>query len=229
MKKARRFKSVSFQSVRPSPCLVQTLTAQYRLCLTVRAGAAFQHYLDCCSDPFSDPILISRALSYCLISRYLACVRSRSHTMRIDHFFFLFLKQDDDSCVLHFTACCTICISFRGAAGKPVPGSPMQIGYSTEFIATFMVPYAKGTLEAKCTNLGANAPTTTLSTAGAPVALKVRVQSFIHICACACVLRLHMQVYISVMLTCTTIQFNSHVGHIAYHFKGHCRPSYDQR
>lgn len=143
--------------------------------------------------------------------------------------FFLFLKQDDDSCVLHFTACCTICISFRGAAGKPVPGSPMQIGYSTEFIATFMVPYAKGTLEAKCTNLGANAPTTTLSTAGAPVALKVRVQSFIHICACACVLRLHMQVYISVMLTCTTIQFNSHVGHIAYHFKGHCRPSYDQR
>eukprot|EP00729_Bicosta_minor_P022233 gene22233-13917_t len=56
--------------------------------------------------------------------------------------------------------------------GKPVPGSPMQIGYSTEFIATFMVPYAKGTLEAKCTNLGATAPTTTLSTAGAPVALK---------------------------------------------------------
>ena len=56
--------------------------------------------------------------------------------------------------------------------GKPVPGSPMQIGYASEFMATFMVPYSKGTLEAKCTNLGAAAPTTTLTTAGASVALK---------------------------------------------------------
>eukprot|EP00035_Acanthoeca_spectabilis_P026649 m.463609 g.463609 ORF g.463609 m.463609 type:complete len:1116 (-) comp23110_c0_seq1:127-3474(-) len=54
--------------------------------------------------------------------------------------------------------------------GADVPGSPMNISYATEFMATFNVPYAKGKLEAACTNLQ-NAGTTTLVTAGKGVAL----------------------------------------------------------
>lgn len=54
--------------------------------------------------------------------------------------------------------------------GADVPGSPMNISYATEFMATFNVPYVKGKLEAACTNLQ-NAGTTTLVTAGKEVAL----------------------------------------------------------
>ena len=59
--------------------------------------------------------------------------------------------------------------------GKAVPGSPMMIGQSTEFVATFIVPYNKGALEASCTNLGPGAPTFKLTSAGVATGLKATV------------------------------------------------------
>lgn len=54
--------------------------------------------------------------------------------------------------------------------GATVPGSPASIGRTTEFTATFAVPYASGTLEARCAG-DAGGAAATLTTAGAPAAL----------------------------------------------------------
>jgi beta-galactosidase len=58
--------------------------------------------------------------------------------------------------------------------GADVPGSPMNISGATEFMATFTVPFAKGTLAAACTNIP-DPVTTTLVTAGVAVALNASV------------------------------------------------------
>lgn len=55
--------------------------------------------------------------------------------------------------------------------GAAVPGSPAQISRATEFTATFDVPYKAGALKAQCSG-SADAAAATLTTAGAPAALR---------------------------------------------------------